>query len=514
LEQAEAQKDVTRCQAAILREVDALNTFTGDWSNWDDTYDFAQGKMPDYVERNFTDELYTGSNLDLVLIYDLKGNRLAGSIYHPEAEEFIQLGRFPEKMAEDDVLLHASDAMEGQKGIIQTSMGPMMIASRPVLTNEVKGPAVGSLMMGRVLNAARTNRLSAQTAVSLTVWNLQSGAMPQEKLDIAAELLSDDAVRIHVASDDHLDGYKALRDLKGDPLLLMRAELPRDISKRGHSVVLFANAVAIGGSAVMLIALLGLLRGTVVHPILRIAEETATIEKSGDLSKRIGLRRKDELGQLSQQFNSLLATIEENSAHLTTTNHLLEAEIQQREEIDQALRKANEQLEALASTDELTGLANRRSLMSLLKHDFERGRRDGTPLSLAIIDVDNLKQLNDELGHVFGDTALRAVALAMTEAARASDILARYAGDEYVLLMPNTNSEHAVKAANRLRQAVNELDLGTDAHGIKTTVSIGVHTAVPSADDSAEALLRLADKALYQAKQTRNTVCVYRDETP
>jgi diguanylate cyclase (GGDEF)-like protein len=156
----------------------------------------------------------------------------------------------------------------------------------------------------------------------------------------------------------------------------------------------------------------------------------------------------------------------------------------------------NVRLRELAVTDELTGVANRRLLLERLDRDLERARRGGRPLAALMLDLDHFKRWNDELGHQKGDEVLRAVAGTLAGAVRRIDTVGRYGGEEFVVLLPDTDAAAAALVAEKLRQAVAALDLGRPL-----TVSIGVAVlADDGAGTDAPSFLRAADDALRAAK--------------
>ena len=164
-----------------------------------------------------------------------------------------------------------------------------------------------------------------------------------------------------------------------------------------------------------------------------------------------------------------------------------------------------DRLVELSTTDALTGLHNRRSLSERLRHEVARSARYDEPLSLLLIDVDGLKAVNDRQGHRAGDAALSFVASAMRAGSRASDLPARWGGDEFALLAPNTSIEAVVRLAERVRALVTA---GGQGAGGGVTISVGVSTAEPGSGLSdPEALVLAADAALYEAKHAgRNRV--------
>lgn len=160
------------------------------------------------------------------------------------------------------------------------------------------------------------------------------------------------------------------------------------------------------------------------------------------------------------------------------------------------------ELQLLARQDALTGLANRRAFDEALQHEYLRAQRAQSTLCLALLDVDHFKQVNDKLSHAVGDEVLKRIAAVLKQQSRTVDMLARWGGEEFVILLPDTSLDDAAEVCERLRQKIEKLDLSELAADLKMTVSIGLTTnyklALPQ-------LLISADKALYQAKrQGRN----------
>lgn len=170
--------------------------------------------------------------------------------------------------------------------------------------------------------------------------------------------------------------------------------------------------------------------------------------------------------------------------------------------------------EQLATVDPLTGLSNRRAFDALAAAEWSRFQRYHRPLSLILMDVDRFKSINDRLGHESGDAALRHIAALCIEGKRSPDLVARIGGDEFALLLPETNSEQARKVAERVRLAIADRPsfLGdVEADDGRITVSIGIATATASMSGPG-ALMRAADERLYDAKKAgRNCSMVARD---
>ena len=158
------------------------------------------------------------------------------------------------------------------------------------------------------------------------------------------------------------------------------------------------------------------------------------------------------------------------------------------------------------TVDGLTGAYNKRYLMEALGREVARSGRYGRDLSLVLFDIDRFKEINDGHGHLGGDAILSAVCHAIAREIREEDVLARFGGDEFAVLLPETDLEHARLVAEKLRSIVATAELVVGDARVPVTVSLGVASLVPGTDD-AEELVRRADERLYEAKRAgRNCV--------
>jgi len=167
------------------------------------------------------------------------------------------------------------------------------------------------------------------------------------------------------------------------------------------------------------------------------------------------------------------------------------------------IRKLHITLEQMVVSDPLTGLHNRRYLMDRMLQEMQRSDRHGEPLALAMIDLDAFKPINDQFGHVLGDKVLRAVGSAISKSVRVSDIAARYGGDEFAVILPQTPAEGAMRVCERLLRNISEIVLQDETgRTFRITASLGL--AYYPADDveTPEDLVHSADGALYGAKRS------------
>jgi two-component system cell cycle response regulator len=176
-------------------------------------------------------------------------------------------------------------------------------------------------------------------------------------------------------------------------------------------------------------------------------------------------------------------------------------------DLQKELVESNKRLEMLSITDGLTKLYNHRYFQDELARAFEESHRYQRPLSLAIVDLDFFKKINDSYGHAIGDEVLKTVSKLFQESIRTTDLAARYGGEEFAVMMPETELDDALVFAEKIRSMIESTPIETQAGPIKATVSIGVGTIPHTRIHHAKELIVAADKALYRAKKNgRNQV--------
>jgi hemerythrin len=224
--------------------------------------------------------------------------------------------------------------------------------------------------------------------------------------------------------------------------------------------------------------------------------------------------RNRQLFEMNQSLESKVlertqALSEANRALLQTIEHL-KAEQEQTLRLSEALASTNVRLETMAMTDSLTGLFNRRYAMERLASELSAATRHGAPLTLALIDADGFKAINDTYGHDAGDAVIRSLGTSLKQLFRTDDVVCRMGGDEFLAICPHTGSEGGYQVAERVRSAIAAMRIPAGEGEWKGSLSIGVATLGQGLEDL-ETLIKAADTAVYKAKHHgRNRVETYR----
>ncbi|HEX5801446.1 MAG TPA: diguanylate cyclase [Azospira sp.] len=300
----------------------------------------------------------------------------------------------------------------------------------------------------------------------------------------------------------HPGGYQFLRQLRLEPGL----ELPRVLFVAAPYMESEARLLARSCGASSVVAdgadagtLLAAVDAALAGPPPAAAEALAE-DVDGDSLYPMLRRLYGRVNEL-ETFNARLerrAAV--GAALLQVARSALDREVSKRLWTEQDMSQENQRLRRQSLRDPLTGLYNRRYLEESLAREESRAQRSGRPLGMMMIDIDHFKRCNDTHGHAVGDAVLRAVSRFMESLARAEDILCRYGGEEFVLVMTNTDLEMLRQRAEALRRGVSALSIGHREGGIgRITLSIGL-AVFPEHGHSAAAVLQAADAALYEAK--------------
>ncbi len=472
-----------------------LKTLTTSTAAWRDTYDFAERPNEGYLERNFSGEWPKLYDIDFVLMVGLDGRRIWSSEgyadFSMKPPEAFRAERFP---VNSPYLFPGGRSPEPSStfaGLVGSPDSAWIYCAHAITNDDLSAPPRGMLLFGRHIDKA-------------TLDSYRSG----EGDDLS--LVPKDAAPVATGSDDrltarrypslraewtavrregrHLVSYTPIGDLAGQPMATLRLSIPRGVEQAGDRMVWFTSFTLLAAALVTLGAILLAIRATVIQPIARLASYFMSEGDGGEEILRSSAQRTDEIGILAGRAGALIERI----------------------------REQNTELENQANTDRLTGLANRRffdthigkELRRLLRH--LRGNAHGGLMAVVVIDVDHFKLFNDTYGHMAGDACLRALAETIQGCIfRPGDLACRFGGEEFILVLPETDEAGALVVSESVRAGIESLALPHVASPVAKCVTVSIGAAAEHVGEGfrIEQLIERADRALYAAKQQgRNRV--------
>jgi diguanylate cyclase (GGDEF)-like protein len=319
-----------------------------------------------------------------------------------------------------------------------------------------------------------------------------------------------------------MSGFAPIRNGNGEYLVgldMSAAELGRKLG-----ALRLAGLLSLALSVLLALVFSRILSGQMVKPIVMLIERCRTIAQ-GQLDRRAEASDGDELGQLVDAFNAMSVRLAETRAQaegaqqaLKQARDQLEQRIHERTrellEVNERLlhevaerARAEELLAHTARSDPLTGLMNRRAMLEHLDYQAKRLERNRTPFVLILGDLDHFKSINDTYGHDVGDQALVQTAECLIRSIRAHDLVARWGGEELLILLPDTELADGAIVAEQVRQAIAGVAVSAGSPGRSLTISLGVAVCGPG--QTVNQCIKAADTALYEAKRLgRNRVVV------
>ncbi len=320
LEEQYARRDVERVLSALSDELAALDTMVFDWAAWDDTYTFIEDANEEYIVSNLVDETFTSPRLNLMLFINSSGQIVFGKGFDLDNEEEISVPQSLQEHLTDDALLRHPDTESSIAGIVLLPEGPLLVASRPILTSEEEGPLRGTMIMGRYLDSAEVERLAEITHVSLSVRRSDDEQMPPDfqaaRAAISPSFPQEASVFVQPLSAESVAGYALLNDIYGEPNLMLRVDMPREIYQQGQTSMLYlVFLLMVGGMAFTGMSSL-MTDKIVISRLVRLNADVNSIGASGDLSTRVLATGRDELSSLADTINGMLAALEQSDSEL------------------------------------------------------------------------------------------------------------------------------------------------------------------------------------------------------
>jgi diguanylate cyclase (GGDEF)-like protein len=487
LERQNVEEDVHRTVNLINAELQNLNRTAQDYARWDDTYQFMRNRNRTYLESNYSIVSLENLKVRTIMLLDVERRPVFQRSLHYHSEH---------RESDDDIsrLLQGCEKFDSSlatvSGIVVLSDGPVFVSMRPLLTTRGEGPSRGVLLMVRELDDRFRADLAAAVELPITLKVLErEEALPSRLSGKGIEAGS--GIDVVATDTKHILGTTLLNDIWGRPRLKLEIQHDRDM---------WYQAKQAEGLLIASILTLGILYGGLnlfmvqrffVGRIERLTRFTESIRQEQALNARVTLEGNDEIAQLARQINRMLEQLENSHEKLVV---------------------ARERLRYEATHDSLTGSWGRGAALELLDREIARSERDGNTVAVLMLDLDHFKSVNDQFGHIVGDSVLQATTASIQCILRTSDILARYGGEEFLVIAPSCEIEQARRLADRILLRLQSVSVEIEEQKVQVTASIGITTG--SFPFSSEELIALADRAMYRAKENGRNRAEWEDALP
>lgn len=544
-EEQHARQAIKGVLSAFTQTQDDISSGDVSWSSWDDTYKFVQDANKDYIKENFSSESLALENIDLALFIQLSGQIVYGTGFDRAHQKKTPIpeGLRPHLSPQSRLLQHPT-TNSSIKGIMLLPEGPVVLDSRPILNNDGEGPIRGTMIFGRFIDKDEVARLTRIARLPVTIHAVNETKLPLDFQTVRNELSQNNSILVRLLNDQTIAGYALLTDIYGNPALLLRLDIPREIYQQGQKSLLYLVGALMTVGAIFGGAILLLLKRLILserkwqqseeyrhlvaqasESILLVDAETKNIlETNSAFENLLGftsaeclrLSIYDVIADNCEGINRHLLKILENQ-HLTVEQrYRRQDETLVNVEVNANLislnkkaafciivhditkrKQVEEQLLHNAFHDSLTGLANRALFMERLKQAIQQGKCcNDYFFAVLFLDLDRFKVINDSLGHVVGDQLLIALAQRLKDCLRLHDTFARLGGDEFAAILENCSDVSEV--VERIQQKL-KLPFNLNGQEVFATASIGI-ILTTTGYDQPEDLLRDADTAMYRAK--------------
>lgn len=502
----------------------SLTLLTTDWAQWDDAYQFMQSKSPAFIKSNMPFTTFANAKLNLIMFFDTNGKLFYGLNYDLEKKKFIPIpADLLQRLISEKTFTTVQNDQNNKIGILKTPEGYVVLSTMPILTSEGAGPARGVITMGYFFSETQIQKLSEIVDIQVSFFPLPLQNPNADLANAYNQLIKGNEYYIFAVNRYLAYGYAFIKDINQQPIGMIRISSERDFYNQGVKTIDGYLLIVIGIGILMLAFIWYLLKILILDRIISVSNQVIDINSESNFSKRITLKGRDEMNQMVAAVNSLMEMIEliqeqlkyrlslrtEELDKISRLNKNLNSEIGHQRETESKLREGEKMLRHLAYYDVVTNVPNRIYFTELLQNLINQSLRNDEHFVVLFVDIDKFKQINDTYGHNIGDKLLKHAAEQLKRSVRDNDIVARLAGDEFILILKHLYKKALITPIVEHMLLCLSEPITIDQFQISSTYSIGI-SIFPDDGETIETLQKHADLAMYYAKKKNgNTYCYY-----
>lgn len=324
MEERAVEENIQRALDILADDLSTMNDIAANGSAWDETYANINNGDDEFIESNLVESTFTDLRINFVLYINTFGQLVYGKglDLNNDKREIPISNALREHFMVNDPILNHSDPRDSLTGLVLLPEGPLMVASRPIVTSKYEGPIRGTFIMGRYLNEVEIKKLEDKAHLTLTIRTFNDKSMPDDFISARSLISQEKPFYINPLSEDVIAGYTSINDIYGNPALLLKVDMSREIYKQGKtSILYFILSLLFVGLVFFWVDLL-LLRRMALSKLAWLSAGVSGIGSKGDLSARVQITGKDELASLAGEINLMLQALEQSQQELLEDEEL------------------------------------------------------------------------------------------------------------------------------------------------------------------------------------------------
>jgi len=522
LENLEVDSNLHRVNLAFENLKHSLEILIVNWALWDDAYAFMKQKDEHFITSNFDATSFQNAKLNAIFVYDTKHQFYYGRYYDLIRQQFDPAPNdLLNSIQSNGIFNHLNDHNPTASGIIHTPLGYFIYTASSIYKSNGSGPSDGIFLMGFIFNFSHLKNLARSVQLPVTFYSFP--ITQSDPLTLKAYQFASKGETFFAPENNKIIyGYSPIKDVNNRPIAMLKIAEKRDFYIEGIKTIrYFLLAIILLGIGITTLVWY-LLKSFILDRLINVSDQVVDIKRDAQFSKRITISGQDELTSMVYALNSLLELIEltqeqltkrisqrtEKLERLVELNKNLFKEVNEQKAVEYRMKKDEHSLRQLAYYDNLTGLPNRMFFTEVLHKLIKKSEQSGTGFSLLFLDGDKFKHINDNYGHEIGDAFLKHVSKQLKKIIQDSDVAARLAGDEFIIILTTINERIIINMiAEKLLKILSE-PMKEKNIEIRSSFSIGI-SIYPEDGTTAEELERTADLAMYYAKHKNGNAYFY-----
>ena len=310
LEKQNILQNADQTVKVIEDELSQLRSVVGDWAPWDDTYQFVQDLNQNYIDNNLLDYSVSNLHVDFFLFINAEARVVYCKFVDPQSGKDAQCpDSILDYVASNSFLLRNDNNLDSLTGLAILPENPIFLASAPILTSQLQGPVMGTLITGRYFSAREVTGLASKVNLSVSLQRLDSPQLPSSFNQARQSLTLKERTVAMELNDNTIAAYTLLTDLQNKPILMLGIDKERVIFAQGRTSINYFMFSLLGVGLVFILASLWFLEITVLSRVIRLSNEVKDIGNTGDLTKKTAIGGQDELSDLSSVINQMLESV-------------------------------------------------------------------------------------------------------------------------------------------------------------------------------------------------------------